>query len=118
MTMDYVDGFVCAVPDGNRDAYLKNATEMAAIFKENGAQRVVESWGNDVPEGKITSFSMAVKKEPGETVVFSFVVWPSKQVRDAGWAAMMKDPRVTENTNMPFDGKRLIYGGFQVILDS
>ncbi len=91
---------------------------MAAIFKEFGALKSVECWGDDVPDGKLTSFPMAVKKEPGETVVFSWLVWPDKAARDAGWAKMMQDPRLQPGANpMPFDGKRLIYGGFEVALE-
>ncbi len=116
--MSYIDGFVAAVPTGNREAYLKHAADMAAIFKEFGALKSVECWGDDVPDGKLTSFPMAVKKEPGETVVFSWLVWPDKAARDAGWAKMMQDPRLQPGANpMPFDGKRLIYGGFEVALE-
>lgn len=115
--MNYVDGFVCAVPTANREAYLKHAQDAAVIFKEFGALSVVECWGDDVPEGKLTSFPLAVKREPDETVVFSWVTWPSRDVRDAGWAKVMADPRMQPGANpMPFDGKRLIYGGFQVLL--
>lgn len=75
--------------------------------------------GDDVPESKLTSFPMAVKCEPGETVVFSWIVWPSREVRDAGMAKVMADPRVQEDSNpMPFDGKRMIYGGFEVVVEA
>ena len=117
--MNYVDGFVCAVPTANRQAYLKHAQDAAVIFKEFGALSVVECWGNDVPDGKLTSFPMAVKREPDETVVFSWVSWPSREVRDAGWAKVMADPRMQPGVNpMPFDGKRVIYGGFEVLLQA
>jgi uncharacterized protein YbaA (DUF1428 family) len=117
--MAYVDGFVAAVPTANRDAYLKHATEAAAIFREYGAERVVETWGEDVPDGKLTSFPMAVQKAAEETVVFSWIVWPSKSVRDAAWQKVMADPRMQPEANpMPFDGKRMIYGGFDVLLDA
>jgi uncharacterized protein YbaA (DUF1428 family) len=118
--MNYVDGFVAAVPTANRDKYLQHATEMAAVFKEFGALSVVECWGNDVPEGKLTSFTMAVQRKDDEAVVFSWVTWPSKEVRDAGWAKMMADPRVMGDkaAPMPFDGKRLIYGGFEMIVNA
>lgn len=117
--MNYVDGFVAAVPTANREKYLRHATEAAAVFKEHGALQVVECWGNDVPEGKLTSFPMAVQRKDDETVIFSWITWPSKAVRDAGMAKVMADPRVQPETNpMPFDGKRLIYGGFEVILDA
>ncbi|MCZ8185739.1 MAG: DUF1428 domain-containing protein [Beijerinckiaceae bacterium] len=116
--MPYIDGFVAAVPSGNREAYLEHATLMGGIMKEFGAIRLVECWGDDVPDGKLTSFPMAVKAEPDETVVFSWVVWPSKAVRDAGWARMMQDPRMQPGAQpMPYDGKRLIYGGFEMALE-
>ena len=117
--MSYVDGFVCAVPSANREAYLKHAQDAAAIFKEFGALSVVECWGDDVPEGKLTSFPLAVKREADETVVFSWVTWDSRAARDAGWAKVMADPRMQPGANpMPFDGKRLIYGGFEIIVDA
>jgi uncharacterized protein YbaA (DUF1428 family) len=90
---------------------------MAALFREFGALRVVETWGDDVPEGKLTSFPLAVQRTEDETVVFSWVEWPSKELRDAGWQAMMQDPRMDQAGEMPFDGKRMIYGGFQMIMD-
>ena len=117
--MNYVDGFVAAVPTANREAYRLHAEKAAAVFREQGALKVVECWGDDVPEGKVTSFPMAVKREENETVVFSWVVWPSRQVRDAGWQKVMTDPRLQAETNpMPFDGKRLIYGGFEMIVEA
>ena len=117
--MNYVDGFVCAVPTANRDAYQTHAAKAAPLFKEFGALSVVESWGDDVPEGKVTSFPLAVLRKDDETVVFSWITWPSKQVRDEAWKKVMADPRMSpENNPMPFDGKRLIYGGFQTIVES
>ncbi len=117
--MSYVDGFVTPVPTSNQEAYRKHAEQAAALFKEYGATGVVECWGDDVPEGKVTSFPMAVKREPSETVVFSWITWPSRTVRDEGWAKVMADPRMAPGVNpMPFDGKRLIYGGFQVLLQA
>jgi len=116
--MTYVDGFVVAVETANREKYRQQAESAAAVFKENGALNVVECWGDDVPEGKVTSFPMAVKRKDGETVVFSWVVWPSRKVRDEGMKAVMADPRLQPETHpMPFDGTRLIYGGFEVIVD-
>ena len=114
--MDYIDGFVAAVPTANRERFTKHAQETAAIFKECGALRVVECWGDDVPQGKLTSFPMAVQCKEDETVVFSWIVWPSRQARDAGMKKMMNDQRMKPET-MPFDGKRLIYGGFQAVVD-
>ncbi len=101
----------------NREKYRQHAEAFAEVFKEYGALRTVEAWGDDVPTGKTTSFPQAVKLEPGETVVFSWVTWPSRAVRDAGMKKAMEDPRMKE-AEMPFDGKRMIYGGFETILDS
>ena len=115
----YIDGFVAAVPTANRDAYRRHAEAAAIVFKEHGALRLVECWGDDVPDGKLTSFPMAVKKQADETVVFSWITWPSRQVRDAAMPKVMADPRLKPEANpMPFDGKRLIYGGFSVIVDT
>ena len=115
--MNYVDGFVAAVPTANRDSYLKHAQAAAAVFKEYGALQVVECWGDDVPEGKLTSFPMAVKRKDDETVIFSWITWPSRAARDEGMKKSMADPRLQPETNpMPYDGKRLIYGGFQMIV--
>jgi uncharacterized protein YbaA (DUF1428 family) len=117
--MNYVDGFVVAVPTANRDGYVRHAQAAAAVFKENGALQVVECWGDDVPEGKLTSFPMAVQRKDDETVVFSWITWPSRAARDEGMKKSMADPRLQPQTNpMPFDGKRLIYGGFEVIVSA
>lgn len=116
---DYVDGFVAAVPTANREQYRAHAEKAAGIFKEYGATAVVECWGDDVPEGTLTSFTMAVKREADETAVFAWIAWPSKAVRDDAWKKIMKDPRMNEKSNpMPFDGKRMIYGGFEKIVDA
>jgi uncharacterized protein YbaA (DUF1428 family) len=117
--MNYVDGFVTPVPTANKDAYCKHAQDVAQVFKDFGAIGVVECWGDDVPEGKLTSFTMAVKREPSETVVFSWITWPSRAVRDAAWEKVMADPRMQAGASaLPFDGKRLIYGGFQMIVEA
>jgi uncharacterized protein YbaA (DUF1428 family) len=115
--MAYVDGFVIPVPTEKKAAYRDLAAQAAAIFKEHGALRIVECWGDDVPDGKVTDFKRAVKAEPGESIVFSWIVYPSKAVRDAANKKIMSDPRLAR-TDMPFDGKRLIYGGFELLLDS
>lgn len=112
----YVDGFVTAVPTANKAAYVDHATTAAGIFAELGALRMVEGWGEDVPEGKVTDFRRAVQAGEDETVVFSWIEWPDKPTRDKGMAAMMEDPRIAA-MEMPFDGKRMIYGGFRPILD-
>jgi uncharacterized protein YbaA (DUF1428 family) len=116
--MVYVDGFVIAVPTANRAAYQKIAEEAAIVFKEYGALKVVECWGDDVPEGEVTSFAMAVKREENETVVFSWIIWPSRQTRDEGNQKAMADPRMQSMPeSMPFDGKRMIFGGFEVLVE-
>ncbi len=117
--MHYIDGFVAAVPTTNRDAYRLHAEAAAEVFKEYGALNVVECWGDDVPEGQVTSFPMAVKRRDDETVTFSWVVWPSRAVRDEAMPKLMSDPRLQPDANpMPFDGKRLIYGGFESIVEA
>lgn len=117
--MSYVDGFVVPVPAGKKQAYRDLAAKVAVLFKEHGATRVVECWGDDVPEGKVTSFPMAVQCKPDETVVFSWIVWPSRQVRDEGMKTAMADPRMDHDpANMPFDGQRMIFGGFQAIVEA
>lgn len=118
MALHYVDGFVTPVPTARRDEYLRHAQEVSVMFKEHGALQVVECWANDVPEGKLTSFSLAVQRKSDESVVFSWVAWPSKAVRDEGWAKVMADPRMQTGSAPPFDGKRLIYGGFEMILNA
>lgn len=116
--MSYVDGFLAAVPLANKDAYIAHAKKMEPLLREFGVTGGWECWGDDLPEGKLTDFRMAVKAEPDETVVFSWLVWPDKATRDAGWAKMMQDPRITANDNpMPFDGKRMVYGGFEKLLE-
>lgn len=116
--MTYMDGFVAAVPTANREKFRKHAEEAAVLFKEYGALKVVEGWGDDVPDGKVTSFPMAVKREPDETVVFSWILWPSREVRNEAMPKIMADPRMQPDTNpMPFDGKRVIFGGFEVLLE-
>jgi uncharacterized protein YbaA (DUF1428 family) len=115
----YIDGFVASVPSGAKDAYLSHCRICAPIFIEHGALRIVDGWGDDVPHGKLTDFHMAVKAEAGETVVLGWIEWPSKTARDAGMAKVMEDPRMASDVNpMPFDGKRMIYGGFAMFHDS
>jgi uncharacterized protein YbaA (DUF1428 family) len=117
--MTYVDGFVLAVPTANRDAYRALAEKVAPIFKDHGALSLVECWGDDVPNGEVTSFPMAVKLEENETVVFAWITWPSRAVRDEGMKKAMADPRFDPgDAPMPFDGKRMIFGGFETIVDA
>ncbi|MBU2645803.1 DUF1428 domain-containing protein [bacterium] len=97
---------------------MKHAKEAAAVFKEYGALKQVECWGDDVPDGEVTSFPMAVKCKSDETVAFSWIVWPSKEIRNEGMKKSMEDPRLAPDKNpMPFDGKRMIYGGFEMVVE-
>jgi len=112
--MSYVDGFVAAVSKADREAYQRHAVLAGAVFREHGATSVVDAWGDDVPEGKVTSFPMAVQRKDDEVVVFGWIVWPSRAVRDAAWPKVMADPRLS-GSEMPFDGQRMIFGGFEVI---
>jgi uncharacterized protein YbaA (DUF1428 family) len=115
----YNDGFVAAVPDANKDRYREMAAKASAVFLEYGASRVVEAWGDDVPDGKVTDFRGAVKAEEGESIVFSWIEWPSKAARDAAWPKLMEDERMQpDHANSPFDGKRMIYGGFSPVVDA
>ncbi|MDO9381395.1 MAG: DUF1428 domain-containing protein [Hyphomicrobiaceae bacterium] len=113
--MSYVDGFVAAVPTANKQKYIEHAEEASHLFKKHGALHVVECWGDDVPDGKVTSFPMAVQRKDDETVVFGWIVWPSREARNAGMEKVMS---AQDGTNpMPFDGKRLIYGGFEMLFE-
>ena len=114
--MTYVEGFVCAVPTANNEAYRAHAAEAASVLREHGLRRMVEAWGDDVPDGNVTDFRRAVLAKDEETVVFAWVEWPSKAVRDAGWKHFREDQPMDPSA-MPFDGKRMIYGGFVPILD-
>ncbi|MDI1253945.1 DUF1428 domain-containing protein [Thermomonas sp.] len=116
--MAYIDGFVIAVPNANKDAFIEHARTMDSLFMEFGANRIVECWGDDVAHGKQTDFFRAVAATEDESVVFSWIEWPDKPTRDAGMDAAMKDPRFSpENCPMPFDGARMIYGGFTPVFE-
>jgi uncharacterized protein YbaA (DUF1428 family) len=110
--MTYIDGFIIPVKPGKKDAYLQMATEMAGLFKEWGALDIVECFEDDVPDGKVTDFRRAVAAEEGEKIVFSWVVWPSKEVRDEAGRKMKEDPRMQPSGDVPFDMQRMIFGGF------
>lgn len=117
--MSYIEGFVIPVPKGNREAYLKLARRAAPVYLEYGAIRVVETWADDINPGKTNDFRTAVLAEAEEEVVFSWIEWPSKQVRDAGNVKIMSDSRMqVEGGEYPFSGARIIYGGFAPILDT
>lgn len=110
--MTYVDGFVIAVPKANKQAYIAHAREAAELFKAWGATRIVETWGDDVPAGKQTDFMRAVAAKDDEAIVFSWIEYPDKATRDAVGQKMMSDARM-QAMKMPFDGARMIYGGFE-----
>ena len=114
----YTDGFVVPVPENKREAYRELAAKMAKVFREHGSKRVIEAFGDDVSKGEVTDFYRAVKAEEGEGVVFSFIEWPDKATRDEAWKAIMADESLRPQGNMPFDGKRMFWGGFEVILDA
>ncbi|HEX8667163.1 MAG TPA: DUF1428 domain-containing protein [Allosphingosinicella sp.] len=117
--MSYIDGFVVPVPADKRDAYREMAELAATVFRDCGATRLVEAWADDVPDGKVTDFRRAVAAEEGEVVVFSWIEWPSKEVRDAGLKKAMEDPRMSSDpATHPFDGKRMIFGGFAPFVDA
>jgi uncharacterized protein YbaA (DUF1428 family) len=114
--MAYYDAMLCAVRDADRDAYRAHAEAAAAVFRDHGALAVFEGWGDDVPEGKLNSMRSAVLLGEGESVVLSWIRWPSRGARDAGWAGVMQDARMKPG-DMPFDGARLIHGGFETLLE-
>lgn len=114
--MVYVNGMVGSVPDEKKEVYAKMSHALGPVFRRHGALEVVDCWGVDVPEGKITSFPMAVQCKPGETVVFSWITWPDKPTADAGMQSTMEDPEMQGQMEaMPMDGKRMIFGGFEMI---
>ena len=114
----YTDGFVVPVPEAKTDAYQQLASKMAKVFRQHGATRVIEAIGDDVPKGQVTDFYRAVKADEGEGVVFSFIEWPDKQTRDEAWAKIMADESLRPQGDMPFDGKRMFWGGFDKIVDT
>jgi uncharacterized protein YbaA (DUF1428 family) len=114
--MSYVSGFLLAVPDDKKEAYRKVAEDSWPVFRDHGCLGVQENWGVDVPDGKVTSFPMAVKRQEGETVVFSWMLWPDKETCDRAWEALMNDPRMDSFKEMPFDGMRMMWGGFEPLV--
>ena len=114
--MPYVSGFLTPVKTENKDRYIASAKASWPLFKEFGAIEHIEAWGVDVPDGETTSFPMAVKLEPGEVVVFAWLKWPDRATADAAWQKRMEDPRM-KNMDMPFDGKRMMWGGFEQIFE-
>jgi uncharacterized protein YbaA (DUF1428 family) len=119
--MPYIDGFVIAVPKANKQKFIDHANKGDGVFMDLGATRILECWEDDVPEGKVTDFRRAVQAKDDEAVVFSWIEWPDKATRDAGMSKMMDsmntDPRMNPETNpMPFDGQRMIFGGFSPVV--
>ena len=116
--MSYIEGFILAVPEKNKEAYREHAAGAVPYFKECGVTRMVETWADDVPEGKVTDFRRAVKARPDEAVLFSWLEYPNREVRDAAVKKFMSDPKMKElGACMPFDGQRMIFGGFKPISD-
>ena len=116
--MSYIDGFVMAVPQGNKQKFIEHAKLVDSAFIENGAKRVLECWGDDVKDGKLTDFRRAVQAGSDEVVVFSWIEWPDKATRDVAMAKIMNDPRLSQQSApMPFDGKRMIFGGFSPVME-
>jgi uncharacterized protein YbaA (DUF1428 family) len=116
--MSYIDGYVIAVPKGNKQKFIEHAKQGDSVFIENGAKRILECWGDDLKDGKLTDFRRAVQAKDDEAVVFSWIEWPDKATRDAAMTRIMNDPRLSPQSNpMPFDGKRMIFGGFSPVLE-
>ncbi|MDJ0922021.1 MAG: DUF1428 domain-containing protein [Henriciella sp.] len=115
--MTYIDGFVLPVPIARKGEYIALAKSMSEAFKKYGALKVMEFWGAEIPEGEVTSFPKAVALKEGETVVMAINIWPSKDVRDKGYEQLMEDPIFSGGAEMPFDGKRMILGEFETILN-
>ncbi len=116
--MSYIQGFLIAVPTINKEAYVALAVESAPIFKEYGALRIVESWGDSVPDGEQTDFKRAVKAQEDETVVFSWIEWPDKETYEGAVKKMETDERWAQMPEMPFDGKRMMWAGFEPVFES
>jgi uncharacterized protein YbaA (DUF1428 family) len=114
----YVDGFLLPVPKANIEAYRRIAEEAGKVWREYGALDYVECVADDVKSGEVTSFPQSVKLEPDETVVFAWIVYESREHRDRVNEQVMKDPRMTgmDPKSMPFDGKRMMWGGFKVLV--
>lgn len=112
----YVDGFLVPVPTAGKETYRAFAADVAAVFRDHGALAVVECWGDDIPEAKVNSMATAVLLEAGETVVFAWVTWPDRAARDTGMARVAADPRSRMGDTAPFDAKRMIFGGFEMIV--
>ncbi len=115
--MTYYSGFLVAVPTANKQKYIDHARAAWPFFRKSGALRMVENWGVDVPHGKVTDFHRATKAQENETVMFSWIEWPDKATADAAYERMPGDPDLQALAEMPFDGMRMIWGGFEPVLD-
>jgi uncharacterized protein YbaA (DUF1428 family) len=115
--MSYVTGFLLAVPTANKAAYIEAARKGWDMFKKYGATTMVENWGEDVPDGKLTSFPLSVKKKDDEVVVFSWITWPDRKTADEAFKKMETDPAM-KDMQMPFDGQRMMWGGFTTVFQS
>ncbi|MBD8066274.1 DUF1428 domain-containing protein [Devosia sp. PTR5] len=113
--MPYIDGFLAAVPKANKEKYLRHSRAAAELFRKWGATRVVENWGDDVPKGTVTDFYRATQAKDDEVIVFSWIEYPDKATRAAIQKRMMEDPEMASVGDMPFDGKRMIFGGFETL---
>ncbi|TCT38863.1 DUF1428 domain-containing protein [Martelella mediterranea] len=116
--MTYFTGSVAAVPVANKQKYLEHVEAAWPLMRSYGATRMVETWGVDVPEGKLTDLYRAVQAQEGEAIVFAWIEWPNKEVADASWEKMQQDPAMKTLPEMPFDGKRMVWGGFELMFDS
>ena len=113
--MPYIEGFVAAVPKANKEVYIKHAKEAVAVFKKYGATRLVECWGDDVPKGVLTDFYKATQAKDDEVPIFSWVEYPDKATRDAANKKMAEDYK--GDMEMPFDGRRMFWGGFEQVVN-
>lgn len=116
--MSYIQGFLIPVPKTQKQAYRDLAAKSAPIFQEYGAIRIVENWSETVPDGKVTDFRRAVKATEDEAIVFSWIEWPDQATCEAAAEKMQSDPRWQEMGDMPFDGMRMVWAGFDPIFDS
>lgn len=114
--MPFVDITVIPVKTADKDAYLAHSAKQSPLFRAHGAVGVTECWGAEVPDGQLTDFKKSVALQEGETVAVGWITWPDKATRDAGWSAIMQDPRMHDATP-PWEGKRMIYAGFDVIAE-
>jgi len=112
--MPFLDITVMPVPNDNKAAYLEHSRHSTAVFREHGALSVTECWGEDVPDGRVTDFKRAVALQDGETVAVGWITWPDRATRDTAWASLMQDDRLNA-LPMPFDGKRMIFAGFELV---